>query len=71
MKYTGISFVYFVLDPVRFVVVVELILVNQSFNQNNTIVCLFLIHAGMKTLTLAKLLVPHGIGEIISEITMQ
>jgi hypothetical protein len=62
--------VYFALDPVRIFLVVEIIFVNLSFKQNNTIVCLFLINAGKKNLTLAKLLVPHGIGEMISESTM-
>ena len=67
MKYTGISLVYFAFDPVRILLVDESIIMKQSFKQNNTIFCLFLINDGKKNLTLAKLLFPYGIVEMISE----
>ena len=70
MKYKGIRLAYFDWILSGFVVVVELVLVNQSFKLNNTIVWSFLINAGKKNLTSAKLIVPHGMREMISESTM-
>ena len=39
----------------------------QGLKQNSTILCLFLINADKKNLTLAKLLVPYGNEEMISK----